>query len=202
MLVGTTRCACRTRDEGCMDTERPELVGRALALAERSGFEHSCAPAVGRLLAVLAGRVRGGLVGEIGTGCGVGTAWMTGARLFPTHGGDRPGKGAGRPGPLRRGSERTRPGGLLAPVVGPRSLRPAVRRRQQGQGARARGAGGGPQTGRHGVPGRPDARGPLARGVAREGRPRAAVLAARPPSGGGRDLDRPRGGRAIVAVRL
>jgi len=34
---------------------------------------------VGRLLAVLAGRVRGGLVGEIGTGCGVGAAWMAGA---------------------------------------------------------------------------------------------------------------------------
>ena len=62
-----------------MDTEKPGLVGRALALAERLRFEHSCAPAVGRLLAVLAGRVRGGLVGEIGTGCGVGSAWMASA---------------------------------------------------------------------------------------------------------------------------
>lgn len=61
-----------------MDTERPELVGRALEFAERSGFWHSCTPALGRLLAVLAGRVRGGLVGEIGTGCGVGVAWMAG----------------------------------------------------------------------------------------------------------------------------
>lgn len=62
-----------------MDTQKPDLVGRALALAERSRFGHSCTPAVGRLLAVLAGRVRGGLVGEIGTGCGVGAAWMASA---------------------------------------------------------------------------------------------------------------------------
>ena len=48
-------------------------------LAERSGFENSCTPGTGRLLAVLASRVRGGLAGEIGTGCGVGAAWMAGA---------------------------------------------------------------------------------------------------------------------------
>ena len=51
----------------------------ATALAERTGFAHSCWPEVGRLLAVLAGSVRGGLIGETGTGCGVGAAWMASA---------------------------------------------------------------------------------------------------------------------------
>ena len=68
-----------TRREARIAAEGTVLVRRALALAERSGFESSCTPEVGRLLAVLTGGVRGGLVGEIGTGCGVGTAWMAGA---------------------------------------------------------------------------------------------------------------------------
>ena len=60
--------------------QEPQLVGRALALARRSRFDRSCTAGVGRLLAVLAGTVRGGgTVGEIGTGCGVGTAWMASA---------------------------------------------------------------------------------------------------------------------------
>jgi predicted O-methyltransferase YrrM len=57
----------------------PPLVQRALALAERSGFEKSCSDEAGRLLQVLAaqrGRTR---VGEIGTGCGVGAAWILSA---------------------------------------------------------------------------------------------------------------------------
>ncbi len=57
----------------------PPLVERATALAERLGFTQSCWPEVGRLLAVLAGSVRGGVIGELGTGCGVGTAWMASA---------------------------------------------------------------------------------------------------------------------------
>ena len=54
----------------------PPLVQRAQALAGRLGFERSCSDETGRLLRVLAaqrGRVR---VGEIGTGAGVGSAWL------------------------------------------------------------------------------------------------------------------------------
>lgn len=54
----------------------PTLVEKALALAERLGFEQSCSPETGRLLQALAaqrGRTR---VAEIGSGCGVGSAWL------------------------------------------------------------------------------------------------------------------------------
>jgi predicted O-methyltransferase YrrM len=54
----------------------PPLVQRAIELAQRHGFEHSCIPEVGRLLGVLASHVQHGIVGEIGTGAGVGAAWM------------------------------------------------------------------------------------------------------------------------------
>ena len=57
----------------------PPLVERALALAESAGFARSCSPEAGRLLQVLAaqrGRTR---VAEIGTGCGVGSAWILSA---------------------------------------------------------------------------------------------------------------------------
>jgi predicted O-methyltransferase YrrM len=57
----------------------PPLVVRAEELAGRHGFTRSCEPEVGRLLHLLAaqrGRVR---VGEIGTGVGVGAAWMVSA---------------------------------------------------------------------------------------------------------------------------
>lgn len=57
----------------------PPLVQRALALAARSGFEKSCSDEAGRLLQLFAGQ-RGRLrVGEIGTGCGVGAAWILSA---------------------------------------------------------------------------------------------------------------------------
>ena len=52
---------------------------RALELERRLGFTHSSIPEVGRLLHVLAaqrGRTR---VGELGTGCGVGAAWIVSA---------------------------------------------------------------------------------------------------------------------------
>lgn len=61
------------------DDAPPSLVEQATALADRLGFARSCTPEVGRLLAVLAAGVRPGAVGEIGTGCGVGTAWMAGS---------------------------------------------------------------------------------------------------------------------------
>jgi predicted O-methyltransferase YrrM len=57
----------------------PPLVARALALTERLGVERSCLPEVGRLLHVLAamrGRAR---VAEIGTGTGIGAAWIVSA---------------------------------------------------------------------------------------------------------------------------
>jgi predicted O-methyltransferase YrrM len=57
----------------------PPLVERALELADRTGFTRSCSAETGRLLQVLAaqrGRTR---VAEIGTGCGVGSAWILSA---------------------------------------------------------------------------------------------------------------------------
>jgi len=54
----------------------PPLVQRALALAEQSGFEKSCSAEAGRLLRVLAGQRGRTRVAEIGTGCGVGAAWI------------------------------------------------------------------------------------------------------------------------------
>ncbi len=57
----------------------PPLVERALALSERLGFERSCEPEVGRLLHVLAGSRGRARVAEIGTGAGVGSAWIVSA---------------------------------------------------------------------------------------------------------------------------
>jgi predicted O-methyltransferase YrrM len=70
--------------------EFPPLVARACALARQIGFpltrEESaasgggpwaCLPGVGRFLAVLAAGLQNGRIGEIGTGTGVGAAWMT-----------------------------------------------------------------------------------------------------------------------------
>ncbi len=56
----------------------PPLVQQATELAQRMGFENSCIPEVGLLLSVLAAGVRGGTIGEVGTGCGVGAAWLAG----------------------------------------------------------------------------------------------------------------------------
>jgi predicted O-methyltransferase YrrM len=68
----------------------PPLVVRARAVAARVGFpltreqagpERPCAssPATGRFLAMLAAGCAGGRIAEIGTGAGVGTAWMVSA---------------------------------------------------------------------------------------------------------------------------
>jgi len=64
----------------------PALVQNAVQVARSVGFEESCLPAQGRLLALLAAGVGDGVIGETGTGCGVGLAWMAdaaapGARL-------------------------------------------------------------------------------------------------------------------------
>ncbi|MFJ1751875.1 O-methyltransferase [Kitasatospora sp. NPDC088134] len=57
----------------------PEPVARAVALARRAGFEQSCRPEQGRLLQALAAGAPGS-VGETGTGCGVGLAWLLAGR--------------------------------------------------------------------------------------------------------------------------
>ncbi|MFG1617246.1 O-methyltransferase [Nonomuraea wenchangensis] len=65
-----------------MNTETPELVGAAVERARAAGFAFSCDPAVGRLLAVLAAGVpERGRVLELGTGTGVGTAWLVSGLL-------------------------------------------------------------------------------------------------------------------------
>jgi predicted O-methyltransferase YrrM len=57
----------------------PPLVERALAVAAELGFAKSCSPEAGRLLHLLAAQRGRGRVGEIGTGVGVGTAWLASA---------------------------------------------------------------------------------------------------------------------------
>lgn len=54
----------------------PGLVPAAVRLAREQGFEHSCLPEHGELLRVLARGVGAGRIGETGTGCGVGLAWL------------------------------------------------------------------------------------------------------------------------------
>jgi predicted O-methyltransferase YrrM len=66
-------------------TDLPPLVERAVDLARRNGFAYSCRPEHGRLLYALAAGA--GRIGETGTGCGVGLAWLAagarpGTRLF------------------------------------------------------------------------------------------------------------------------
>lgn len=62
----------------------PQLVRSAIDLASLQGFDHSCAPEQGRLLSVLAAGCTGGRIGETGTGCGVGLAWMIDATDIST----------------------------------------------------------------------------------------------------------------------
>jgi predicted O-methyltransferase YrrM len=69
----------------CVDL--PALVAAAVGAARRVGFGCSCLPEQGRLLRVLAGGVGAGVIGETGTRCGVGLAWLAcgadpGARLI------------------------------------------------------------------------------------------------------------------------
>ena len=60
----------------------PPLVAAALDRARQAGFPMSCDHAVGRLLAVLAAHLpEGGRVLELGTGTGVGTAWIVSGLL-------------------------------------------------------------------------------------------------------------------------
>jgi predicted O-methyltransferase YrrM len=54
----------------------PDPVSRATRLALSLGFRNSCTDDVGRLLRVLVAGAGPGTIAEIGTGCGVGAAWM------------------------------------------------------------------------------------------------------------------------------
>ncbi len=66
----------------------PELVERAYTAARRIGFPvtagdpghgrgSACLPGTGRFLAMLAAGCQGGRIGELGTGAGIGAAWMS-----------------------------------------------------------------------------------------------------------------------------
>lgn len=57
----------------------PDLVVAAVDLARRLDFPSSCRPEQGRLLHALAAGAEGS-IGETGTGCAVGLAWMIEAR--------------------------------------------------------------------------------------------------------------------------
>ncbi|KAA1420415.1 cytidine deaminase [Mumia zhuanghuii] len=57
-------------------TEVPPLVSRALDLSRRRGFITATRHETGRLLATLAAS-RTGTLAELGTGCGVGSAWLS-----------------------------------------------------------------------------------------------------------------------------
>ena len=53
-----------------------ELVMAAINLAKENEFIYSCLDEVGQLLTVLTSSIKQGTIAEIGTGYGVGTAWM------------------------------------------------------------------------------------------------------------------------------
>lgn len=57
----------------------PPLVKRASNLAEQMGVLPSCSPQVGRLLQLLTSQMQSGVIGEVGTGCGVASAWIISA---------------------------------------------------------------------------------------------------------------------------
>lgn len=54
----------------------PPLVLAAVELARGFEFTYTVHPATGRLLAALAAGIRGGVIGETGTGTGASVAWM------------------------------------------------------------------------------------------------------------------------------
>lgn len=55
---------------------QPPWVHEAKVLATRLGFDTKCSDEAGSLLRLLAATRPGGRIGEIGSGCGVGTAWL------------------------------------------------------------------------------------------------------------------------------
>ncbi len=75
---GSERLLCQTSRVSA-PASVPPLVAAALALSQREGFLRSSSKETGRLLAVLAAS-RSGRLGELGTGCGVGAAWLASGR--------------------------------------------------------------------------------------------------------------------------
>jgi predicted O-methyltransferase YrrM len=66
------------RDNDYSDkSQLPPLVARAVELGDRFEFRNSCAMPYVPLLQMLAAQVRGGVIGEMGTGAGIGTAWIS-----------------------------------------------------------------------------------------------------------------------------
>ncbi len=57
----------------------PDEVSSAVQLARNLKFDSSCRLEQGRLLQILAVGCQGGVIGETGTGCGVGLSWMLSA---------------------------------------------------------------------------------------------------------------------------
>lgn len=57
----------------------PPLVKRALNLAEEMNAHCACSLESGRLLQLLTSHFQSGVIGEIGTGCGVAAAWIVSA---------------------------------------------------------------------------------------------------------------------------
>src|SRR4029079_17122556 len=55
--------------------ELPDVVSRAFAVSRKAGYVSFCRNETGRLLATLAA-TRGGTLAALGTGTGVGTAWL------------------------------------------------------------------------------------------------------------------------------
>jgi predicted O-methyltransferase YrrM len=78
-------------EESLMASEdTPPLVGQAYTVARQAGFPltrqeagpgqpSACLPGVGRFLAMLAAGCRGGVIAELGTGAGIGAAWLASA---------------------------------------------------------------------------------------------------------------------------
>lgn len=64
---------------------RPPLVDHATSFADSLGFKNSCLEEVGELLYLLVGHIRDGRIAEIGTGCGVGTAWIASATTLDVY---------------------------------------------------------------------------------------------------------------------
>lgn len=64
-------------DKDGPSNDLPDLVTRAMAAARGQEFGDSCSAVVGRLSLRLASQVEAGTIGEIGSGLGVVTAWLT-----------------------------------------------------------------------------------------------------------------------------
>jgi predicted O-methyltransferase YrrM len=60
-------------------TKIPSLVKRAYNLAGQINFEFACSQETGRLLQLLTSQMQSGVIGEVGTGCGVAAAWIVSA---------------------------------------------------------------------------------------------------------------------------